>query len=603
MSEQLASPVAELPVEVTTTIHAFRRTVARRPDQIAIRDPAVDLEMTYAELQQRVHAVAGGLAKLGVGHGDTVALLVANRPEFNIADLAVATLRGVPFSVYPTLTPDQMAYVIGDAGAEVAIVTPDLLDVLLQAKEQVRGLRVVIVVDGEDAPDELMSFAELERSGAGFDGSDDAAALTADDLCTLIYTSGTTGPPKGVELTHGNVMSGVRGVHATIALPDEGMRVISWLPPAHIAERQAHHYVPMAFGGTVTCCRDSRQIVAFLPQVRPTWFFSVPRIWEKMKAALEAGFLRESEQDAKRAQAAIRDARLKLELERQGADVPTDLAERVAEADAELFAPLRLRLGLDQALALHAGGAPTPADVLEFFNAIGVRLGELWGMSETAGAGAICPPGEVRIGTIGPPSVGLELRLADDGEVLLRGEAIMRGYRNRPDMTREAIDEDGWLHTGDIGQLDSDGALRIVDRKKDIMISAGGKNMPPANIESTIKAEDPLVGQVMAVGDRRPYVTALVVLDPEYAMQWATNQALTAESLSALAAHPAVHERIDQAIQRANARLARYEQIKRFVILPDEWLPGGPQLTPTMKLKRRPIVELYEQEIRTLYDA
>ena len=298
-------------------------------------------------------------------------------------------------------------------------------------------------------------------------------------------------------------------------------RVISWLPAAHIAERNAHHYAPVVLGFEVTTLANPRDIVAALTQVHPNWFFAVPRIWEKLKAGLETMVHGQPAEQREPLERALADALEKVRLEQRGEPVPADLAERVAAADAAHFAQWRAMLGLDEVVTINVGAAPTPVEVLEFFHAIGLPVSELWGMSETSGSGTVNRPGSVRIGTVGPPVPGVEVRLADDGEVLVRGEAIMRGYRNKPEQTADTIDPDGWLHTGDIGAFDDAGHLRIIDRKKEIIINAAGKNMSPANIEAHVKSAHPLIGQACCIGDARPYNTALIVLDADFAPMWA----------------------------------------------------------------------------------
>jgi long-subunit acyl-CoA synthetase (AMP-forming) len=273
----------------------------------------------------------------------------------------------------------------------------------------------------------------------------------------------------------------------------------------------------------------------------------------------------------------------------------------VAQADGEMFAGLRAMLGLDQVVAINVGAAPTPVEVLEFFHAIGLPLAELWGMSETCGGGAVNPPERIKIGTVGPATPGCELRLADDGELLIRGGLVMLGYRGLPEKTAEAIDPEGWLHTGDIAQIDADGYVKIVDRKKEIIISAAGKNMSPANIEATVKSASPLIGNAVCIGDARPYNTALIVLDADFAPVWAQQQGLADTSLEALAHDEQVRAAIQEAVDGANAKLARVEQIKKFVIVEGDWLPGGDELTPTMKLKRKPIAAKYEGDIAGMY--
>jgi long-chain acyl-CoA synthetase len=283
--------------------------------------------------------------------------------------------------------------------------------------------------------------------------------------------------------------------------------------------------------------------------------------------------------------------------------VPDDVAATAAEGEANLFAGLRTMLGLDEAIAVNAGAAPTPRDVLVFFNAIGVPLAELWGMSETCGAGCCNPPDRVKLGTVGPAAPGVELKLAADGELLMRSEVVMTGYRNAPEKTAEALDADGWLHTGDVAQIDADGYVRIVDRKKEIIINAAGKNMSPANIEAEIKSASPLIGQAAAIGDGKPYNTALIVLDSDFVPSWASKQGIEDTSLEALATNDKVREAVQEGVDKGNAKLARVEQIKKFHIVPGDWDPGGDELTPTMKLKRKPIAEKYAAEIEAMYSG
>jgi len=598
--ESSTAPAPTAPkLEAATMIEAFHTTVERVGDRTALRTKDDEVSLTWAQLRDRVDALAGGLARLGVGKGDTVALMIGNRPEFNLADLAAMTLGAVPFSIYFTASPEEIAYQISDAGARVAVVEHAFLERLLHARESVPGLEHVIVVDG-GAPEGTRALGDVEASGEGFDAEAAWRAVRPDDLLTLIYTSGTTGPPKGVQLSHRNLVAAVGSIDSVIEFPD-GAKVISWLPNAHIAERAAHHYIPMAYGAVVTCCPNPREIAGFLPAVRPTWFFAVPRIWEKLKAGLETMVAGLPEEQRAQAEQALGAAVQKVRLEQAGRDVPEELAAAVAQADQRLFAGLRDQLGLDEIVAVNVGAAPTPVEVLEFFHAIGIEVGELWGMSETCGAGAVNPPARVKIGTVGPPTPGVEIRLAQDGEVLVRSDVVMVGYRNQPEKSAETIDAEGWLHTGDIGELDDDGYLKIVDRKKELIINAAGKNMSPANIEANLKSASPLIGQAAAIGDRRPYNVALIVLDGDFAPAWAAQQGITDTSLEALAADDAVRAEVQNGVDHANARLARVEQIKKFHIVPGDWLPGGDELTPTMKLKRKPIDHKYAEEIDRLY--
>ena len=343
-------------------------------------------------------------------------------------------------------------------------------------------------------------------------------------------------------LTHKSMLFTMRAYDAVLHY-ERGGRVISYLPMAHIAERNCSHYFPMLFGFTVTCCPNAREVMSYFPEVRPSWFFAVPRIFEKLKAAIESG----------------------------------------PEKDP---AALREELGMDQLSALNVGAAPCPPEVIEFFHGIGLPLGELWGMSETNAIGACNPPDNIKIGTVGPAVPGVEIRLADDGEIELRGDCVFAGYFGQEEKTRETFTDDGWLMTGDVGELDDDGYLKIVDRKKELIINAAGKNMSPANIESTLKAEGPLIGSVVVIGDRRPYNVALIVPDPDAAAGF----------------DGSVEDAIAESVEKANQRLSNVEQIKRHTVLDTEWEPGGDELTPTMKIKRKPIAEKYAAEIEGLYE-
>src|SRR4051812_21134740 len=546
-----------------TLAEAFRITVEDHPDRLAVRTLHDEVAYTWAQLRDKVDALAGGLSRLGVRRGDTVALMISNRPEFMIADLAAMTLGATPFSIYLTSAPDQVRYVIADAAAKVAIVEE----------------RFVPLVTG--LVDHVLTIGDWPEDPA-FDAEPHWRAGEPDDILTLIYTSGTTGPPKGVQIAHRNQMAAVGAVEQRVGFPDDS-RVISWLPSAHVAERTAHHYLPIVYAMTITTCHDPRQIGTYLPAVKPTWFFAVPRAWEKLKAGVEAKL--GGDEQAVELLAAGAQA---VELRQAGRPVPPELQQVLDLAEPKLFAPLRAALGLDEAKLVNVGAAPTPREVLVFFHAIGIPLAEIWGMSETCGAGASNPAERIKIGTVGLPSPGVELKLAEDGELLARSKVVMVGYRNLPERTAEALDDDGWLHTGDVATIDEDGYVTLIDRKKELIISAAGKNMSPANIEAALKGSSPLIGQACVVGDGRPYNVALLVLDPDYAAAWRARNG------------DGIHDAVQQAVEKANAGLSRPEQIKRWTLLDGDWMPGGEELTPTMKLRRRPIAARYAVEIEAM---
>ena len=548
-------------LDAATLCEAFQATASERASSVALRTPGGGTSITFGEYAERVRAIAGGLAKLGVGRGDTVALMLVNRPEFHLADTAALHLGASPFSVYNTSTADQIQYLFGNARNSVVVTERGFLPVL----RNVKGVEHVVLVDGDDAG--TIPLTQLEQSASdGFDFDAAWRAVEPDDVATLIYTSGTTGPPKGVELTHAGLMAEIRSMTTRIPTTPGG-RVTSFLPSAHIADRWSSHYQgSMVLGHAVTGVADPRTVAMHLPEVRPTTWGGVPRIFEKLKAALEA----------------------------QGIAEPSALSEDHKTA-------IRERLGLDECESLVVGAAPTPIEVLEFFRDLGLEICEVWGMSETSCCATSNPPGAVKFGTCGPAVDACELSLADDGELLVRGELVMKGYRGDPAKTREAIDDDGWLHTGDVAEIDEDGYLKIVDRKKELIINAAGKNMSPANIEARLKSSHPLIGQAVAIGDRRPYNVALIVLDPDACGAFAREHSLDDASPAALAGDERVQSAVAAAIDEANSHLSRVEQIKRFEILPTEWEPGGHELTPTMKLKRRPIAERYAEEIEALY--
>jgi long-chain acyl-CoA synthetase len=533
-SETTPKPAA---LGASTLCEALALTSAERPEQTALRTPDDSPTLTYAETMERIEALAAGLYGLGVRRGHTVGLMLTNRPAFHMFDAAAMMLGACPFSVYNTNPPEAIAYVTGDAGNDVVIAEQQFVETVRAAGTA----KTIVSIDGGG---DLGIGDLVAKAPEGFDLEEQWRAVEPSDLLTLIYTSGTTGPPKGVEITHANMMAELNGVHDAVGCLTTGGRQVSFLPAAHIADRWASHYSAfMSYGATVTSIKNLPDLFEVVGQVRPTVFGAVPRVWEKLKAGLEArGVTKET---------------------------PGDQVKQM--------------LGLENVEWFVIGAAPTPVEVLEFYEALGIRICEVWGMSETSCVATTNTPADWRPGSVGKPIAGQELRIAEDGELLTRGPLNMRAYRNQPEKTAETIDADGWLHTGDIAKVDDDGFWWIVDRKKELIINAAGKNMSPANIEVQLKAAGPMIGQAIAIGDRRPYNVALLVLDPEADRDGD------------------VRGRVQAEVDAANAKLSRVEQIKRFAILEDEWLPGGDELTPTMKLKRRPITEKYADAIEDLY--
>jgi long-subunit acyl-CoA synthetase (AMP-forming) len=557
-----SSPPRPAALDATTMCEAFQLTAAVDPGAVALRTPGGDLEITWREYAERVERIAAGLHALGVRRGDTVAIMLVNRPEFHLIDTAAFHLGATPFSIYNSSSPEQVSYLFSNAGNAVVLCERQFLDVIRAADAP--DLEQIVLIDGSE--EGTIPLSDLEGGEVdGFDFEATWKAVQPDDVLTLIYTSGTTGPPKGVQLTHAGIVAENNAVAAVLPLTTGG-RVTSFLPAAHIADRWACYYYPcLTYGAAITSVPDPRAVVGALPEVRPTTWGAVPRIWEKIKAALET----------------------------QGITDPSALPE-------EAKAGVRAKLGLDQVEWLISGAAPIAPEVLEYFLALGLPICELWGMSELSCCAIVNPPDDIRIGTVGKALPGIEVRLLDDGELLIRGPIVMKGYRGDPEKTAEALDADGWLHTGDIAEVDGDGYVKIVDRKKELIINAGGKNMSPANIEQKIKASSPMIGQAVCIGDRRPYNVALIVLDPDAMAQWATANGAENDP-PALAADDRVRAEVARGVEEGNAQLSRVEQIKKFTILGEDWEPGGDELTPTMKLKRKPIHAKYEAEIESLY--
>ena len=551
-------------LEARTMCEAFQATAAARPDRVALRTIRDGVSITFAQYSETVRRLAGALHALGVRRGDAVAFMLRNRPEFHLLDTAAMHLGATPFSVYNTSSPEQIAYLLSDAGNRVFVYEAGFRERAPAAAAEVGAIEHLIALDG--AQDDEIPFEDLESAQPRPDFDFDASwrAVEPEDILTLIYTSGTTGPPKGVQLTHANEIAQCSGLHEAAPWLGAGGATVSYLPLAHIADRGLTHYAQMFWGDTLTCCPEVTEVFAHVADARPTRFGAVPRVWEKLQASLEAS------------------------------GVPAD-------PDDATGAAIRAKLGFDRCSSYVIGAAPAPIALFEYFAALGIPICEVWGMSELCNVATRVPQDQLRFGTVGKPIAGLELRLADDGELLVRGPTVMASYRNQPEKTAEAIDPDGWLHTGDIAEIDGDGFVKIVDRKKELIINAAGKNMSPANIEQQLKMSSGLIGQAIAIGDARPYNVALIVLDPDVCQAFAAEHGLADASVEAMAAEPKVREEVQAGVNRANAHLSRVEQIKRFTVLASDWPAAGDELTPTMKLKRKPIAAKYASEIEAMY--
>jgi len=556
-------------------------------------------ELTWAEYADRSCRLAAALDGLGVVQGERVVMMMRNRHEFHIADMAVMLVGATPVSIYNSSAPAQVQYLASHCGAVVAIVEDiDYIERVLEVRNEIPTLQhLAIIDDGGRAPDDVLRWdALLETAPVDLDTA--AEIAQPDDLATIIYTSGTTGPPKGVMLDHANVVWTVESILGCWVDRDPRFsRMVSYLPMAHIAERMVSYYQGIVGVFEVTTCPEASQLGSYLVEVRPQIMFGVPRIWEKLHAGVLA--LARANPD----QQAMLDAALPVgaraaEYRARGEDLPVDLAAEYEQA-RPVLAYVQDLLGIDQVVSGISGAAPIPQEVLLFFRALGIDMSEIYGLSETSGP-MTWTPFRVHVGTVGPPIPGCEVKLADDGEVLSRGGNIFRGYLNDAERTAEVLDADGWFLSGDIGEFDADGYLKIVDRKKELIITAGGKNISPANLEAALKSF-PLVGQACVIGDNRPFVSALLVLDPEVAPAWAAHHGIEVKTLTELATDERVLDEIGSNVDAANQRFSRVEQIKKFVVLGEEWMPDSEELTPTMKLKRRGVHTKYAEQIESMY--
>jgi long-chain acyl-CoA synthetase len=587
--------------------------------------------LTWPQARDRVLRLAASFEALGLAPGERVVLMLPNRTEHWLADQAAVHAGGVPVTFYATLAPEQIAYTAQDCDARIAVLDgePELAR-WRPVLASLPGLKKIIVRDQAACPAEepYLSWAEFAAVGARRLAADpDAVArrvaqVRPDDTVTVLYTSGTTGNPKGVRITHRNVLyetaAGAVGrggsidpggiVHPPAAGPSteagaeaEQTRWVSYLPLAHIAERMFSIYLAIGYGGHVYFCPDAAALAAAASVVRPTGFFGVPRVWEKIEAAIQAGLAAEPDPGRRAAVERARQIGLHyIEGVQLGRPVPAELTEAFAQADEQVLQPIRATVGLGSAANGTSAAAPLPAEVARFFASLGLIILDVYGMTETTGAFTSNVADCFKLGTVGRPMPGVEVRIAADGEVLCRAPLCTPGYLNLPGATAELIDADGWLHTGDIGALDEDGFLSITGRKKEMIITAGGKNIAPAAVEGLL-TEQALIGQALCYGDRRPYLVALLTLDGDVARRWAEAHGIGAAPLAELATNPALLAAVGEAVTAANARLARVQQVKRWRLLPQEWTSATGEVTPTLKLRRRVIHASYANVIDELY--
>jgi long-chain acyl-CoA synthetase len=618
MTEVITDVVAErdeidrlLPASIA---HAFAATVERFGDAPAFSDKVgVDgpgwRTLTWAETREQVLDLAAALVDLGVRPGDRVAIMATNRLEHVLADMAAMHAGAVGISVYNTLSPSQVAYVAGHATPAVVVLegadhVARWADALAAAQPTVVVLDPAAAPEGD--PESVLTWAALVEHGRSVRAQHDAEvdrrwrAIAPADPATILYTSGTTGNPKGVVISHRNVLFEVESTNRTAQIDDDRIGV-SYLPYAHIAERVLGIYLPQLEGGHLHLVGDPAQLVGALAEVRPTAFFGVPRVWEKIQTGISGLLAMEADEHKVQAVADAMAVGLEyVESLQVGRRTPPELADRFAAADAAVLTPIKAMLGLDRVGWAGSASAPMPLETARFFAGLGFAIYDIYGMTETTGSVTACGPGSFRLGTVGRAQPGIEIRIAGDGEILARGPVTTTGYHQNPEATAALVDADGWVHTGDIGELDADGFLRVVDRKKEMIITSAGKNIAPSNIENLLK-ESPLVGHALAYGEGRPYVVAILTLDPEVAPILAGRLGVEDTALDVLATDPRVLGVVQQAVDAANARLSRPEQVKKWRLLPVEWTAESAELTPTLKLKRRVVHEKYADVLADLY--
>jgi long-chain acyl-CoA synthetase len=598
-------------IEGQTLCSAFAATCARLGDAEAMAERMPDgtrRALSWRQYREHVRDAALGFRALGITRGSFGVIMARNRPDYLIADLGLVHAGATPVGLYNTLAPEQIHYIAEHCDARIAVVEDAaVLAKLLAVRAALPKLEHIVVLSGPADDPHAIRWEAVLALGRAAHAADPHAfdrlwhAVLPDDTATLIYTSGTTGPPKGVIDSHRSALWAITASNR-MAQSSERDRTISYLPLAHAADRFLSYYFPLVTGSATVFCPDLTQLTAMLVEVRPTVFAAVPRIWEKLHAGITSAIAKEPDDDKRRTVlGALEIARTVVALEQRDEPVPAEL-RRAREAAEPIFAAIRARIGLDQVRHMVTGAAPTPREVLELFHAIGLPIAEVWGMSELGVVASRNPRERIKLGSIGVALPGVELRIAPDGELQTRAGLVMRGYYKDPQKTAETIDRDGWLSTGDIATVDDDGYYTIVDRKKELIITAGGKNISPANLENLLKAH-PLIGQVCVIGDNRAYLTALVVLDGQGAPAWAAARGIAAQTIAELAVHPEIQAEVGHAVAQLNQRVSRVENLRKWTILPAEWTAESEELTPTLKLKRRVIIAKYARAIAAMYDS
>jgi long-chain acyl-CoA synthetase len=593
-------------IEGKTIVDAFNRNADSYPSQPAIHWKDGDwTSLTWSQYRDVVHKAAAGLESLGVGNGEFVAVMAGNRPEHVIADYAAVHAGATPVTIYSTLASNQIQYIADNCKATVAILEDlDFMKRWEEIRSELPNLRYVVLMSGAenyDAVDWVLSWDDLLARGTHRLGEDPdvvsrvAAAITPDTLATLIYTSGTTGTPKGVMISHRNVMWTLESLRRAADL-DMGQRMVSYLPLAHIAERLATHYLGTYLAGQVWYCPNLAGVLEYIQIAKPTVFVGVPRVYEKFHSRLQARFAEAEGLKGKILGAALAQNEKRVDAEQEGKSGPplAGLLDKIA------LSKVREGLGMEDVKLAITAAAPINPDLVKFFHTIGVPLYEIYGMSENTGPATATLPGAMKIGSVGRPLPGVEVRTGDDGELMMRGGIVTEGYYKLDDATRETFDSEGWLHSGDLARIDEDGYVWIVGRKKEIIITAAGKNIAPAKLE-TLLGNHPLISKACMIGDSRKFLSMVIALDHEEAPAWAEARGLEYHDLASFSLLPEVQDEVAKAVAEANESVARVEQVKKWFIVPDEWTPDSGEVTPSLKLKRRVVLDKYADQIESMY--
>ena len=592
-------------VEGKTIVDSFNRNAETYPDQPAIHWKDGDWQsLTWSQYRDRVHKAAAGLQALGVGDGEFVAIMSGNRPEHVIADLAIVHTGATPVTIYSTLAANQIQYIADNCKATVAILEDlDFMKRWEEIKTELPNLRYVVLMSGAenyDTVDWVLSWDQLIARGiAHLESDPDAVArssssISPDTLATLIYTSGTTGTPKGVMIDHRNVVWTLESLRRAADL-EMGQRMVSYLPLAHIAERLATHYLGTYLAGQVWYCPNLAGVLEYIQIAKPTLFVGVPRVYEKFHSRLMGRFAEAEGLKGTILKKALEANEKRVDAESVGKSGPAlaGLLDKIA------LSKVREGLGMEDVKIAVTAAAPISPDLVKFFHTIGVPLHEIYGMSENTGPATVTYP-NIKFGSVGKPLPGVELRTAEDGELLMRGGIVTQGYYKLDDATRETFDDEGWLHSGDLARIDEDGDVWIVGRKKEIIITAAGKNIARAKLE-TLLGNHPIISKACMIGDQRKFLSMVIALDHEEAPAWAEARGLEYRDLASFSQLPEVQQEVAQAVNEANESVARVEQIKKWVIVPDEWTPDSGEVTPSLKLKRRVVLDKYADQIESMY--